>query len=293
MWIQTRVTVRKRLSWVLTSVTLTFDLWPGPFAWTSLLSSVITPESFMMIWWWEHGEKGVTDRRTDGQTDGQTDRLNQSYSCLVAAKNITQFYSKINNHEVNFCDKNCEDQYVMQNLIIDENDTMASRTTHANMPEQNQYWTRIQATLPTSDSGPLQAYYGTFTGTHFTDGSWAHNWNCVIFSFALILILMIQSGHNFAHATAVQLIGSLFFKSKHMSFMSFGLWAYKFFVKCIPGLIHSMNYDGVFCFTALLAASWCCWDPGIDASRSWCQPTGSPGRRLLHLHWVSGKEFNH
>ena len=80
MWIQTRVTVRKRLSWVLTSVTLTFDLWPWPFAWTSLLSLVITPENFMMIWWWEHGEKGVTDRRTDG--------LNQSYSCLVAAKNF-------------------------------------------------------------------------------------------------------------------------------------------------------------------------------------------------------------
>ena len=83
MWIQTRVTVRKRLSWVLTSVTLTFDLWTRPFAWTSLLSLVITPENFMMIRWWEYGEKGVTD----GQTDGRTDGLNQSYSCLVAAKN--------------------------------------------------------------------------------------------------------------------------------------------------------------------------------------------------------------
>ena len=59
-WIQTRVTVRKRLSWVLTSVTLTFDLWPWPFAWTSLLSLVITPENFMMIRWWQHGEQ---DRR--------------------------------------------------------------------------------------------------------------------------------------------------------------------------------------------------------------------------------------
>ena len=78
MWIQTGVTVRKRLSWVVTSVTLTFDLWPWPFAWTSLLSLVITPENFMMIGWWEHSQKGVTDRRTDGrtdrQTDGQTDR---------------------------------------------------------------------------------------------------------------------------------------------------------------------------------------------------------------------------
>ena len=69
MWIQTRVTVRKRLSWVLTSVTLTFDLWPWPFAWALLLSLVITLENFMMIRWWGHGEKGVTDGRTDGQTD--------------------------------------------------------------------------------------------------------------------------------------------------------------------------------------------------------------------------------
>ena len=86
MWIQTGVRVRKRLSWVLTSVPLTFDLWPWPFAWTSLLTMVITPENFMMIRWWEHGEKGVTDRQTDGRTDG----LNQSYSCLVAAKKETE-----------------------------------------------------------------------------------------------------------------------------------------------------------------------------------------------------------
>ena len=69
MWIQTGVTVRKRLSWVVTSVTLTFDIWPWPFAWTLLWSLVITPENFMMIPWWEHSQKGVTDRRTDGQTE--------------------------------------------------------------------------------------------------------------------------------------------------------------------------------------------------------------------------------
>ena len=73
MWIQTGVRVRKRLSWVLTSVTLTFDLWPWPFAWTSLLTMVITPENFMMIGWWERCEKGVTDGRTDGQTDRRTE----------------------------------------------------------------------------------------------------------------------------------------------------------------------------------------------------------------------------
>ena len=69
MWIQTGVTIRKRLNGVMTSVTLTFDFWPWPFAWTSLLSLVITPENFMMIRWWEHSQKGVTDGRTDGQTD--------------------------------------------------------------------------------------------------------------------------------------------------------------------------------------------------------------------------------
>ena len=73
MWIQTGVTVRKRLSWVVTSVTLTFDLWPWPFAWTLRWSLVITPENFKMIRWWEHSQKGVTDRRTDGRTDRQTE----------------------------------------------------------------------------------------------------------------------------------------------------------------------------------------------------------------------------
>ena len=49
MWIQTGITVRKRLNGVMTSVTLTFDIWPWPFAWTSRLSMVITPENFRMI----------------------------------------------------------------------------------------------------------------------------------------------------------------------------------------------------------------------------------------------------
>ena len=77
-WIQTGVTVRKRLSWVMTSVTLTFDLWPWPFAWTLPWSVVITPENFMMIRWWEHSQKGVTDGQTDRQTDGQTDRRTEN-----------------------------------------------------------------------------------------------------------------------------------------------------------------------------------------------------------------------
>ena len=63
MWIQAGVTVRKQLSWVVTSVTFTFDLWPWPFAWTSLLSLVITPENFMMIPWWEHSQLDSTRRK--------------------------------------------------------------------------------------------------------------------------------------------------------------------------------------------------------------------------------------
>ena len=46
---------------VLTSVTLTFDLWPWSFAWPSLWSLVITTENCMMIQWQEHCEKGMTD----------------------------------------------------------------------------------------------------------------------------------------------------------------------------------------------------------------------------------------
>ena len=84
MWIQTGVTVRKRLSWVVTSVTLTFDLWPWPFAWTLLWSLVITSENFMMIRWWEHSQKGVTDRQTDGQTDGRTDGQTENTICRAA-----------------------------------------------------------------------------------------------------------------------------------------------------------------------------------------------------------------
>ena len=47
------------------------DLWPLTLTicmtWTSLSSLVITPENFMMIRWWEHSQKGVTNRQTDGR----------------------------------------------------------------------------------------------------------------------------------------------------------------------------------------------------------------------------------
>ena len=68
-----KVMAQKRLSWVLTSVTLTFDLWPWPFTWPSLPSLIITPDNFILIRWREHSQKGVTDRQAEGQTDRWTD----------------------------------------------------------------------------------------------------------------------------------------------------------------------------------------------------------------------------
>ena len=100
MWIQTGVRVRKRLSWVLTSVALTFDLWPWPFAWTSLLTMVITPENFMMIRWWEHGEKGVTDGQTDGQTDGRTDGQTENTICRAAWSQLKNDIVRAKNAEI-------------------------------------------------------------------------------------------------------------------------------------------------------------------------------------------------
>ena len=82
MWIQTGVRVRKRLSWVLTSVTLTFDLWPWPFAWTSFdhgNNSWKFHDDTMMGTWWKR-----CDRRTDGRTDGRTDRRTENTICRAA-----------------------------------------------------------------------------------------------------------------------------------------------------------------------------------------------------------------
>ena len=83
MWIQTGVTVRKLLSWVMTSMTLNFDLSPWPFAWTSLLSLVATPENFVMIRWQQHSKKCVTDRQADRRTDGRTDRQKEVFLELL------------------------------------------------------------------------------------------------------------------------------------------------------------------------------------------------------------------
>ena len=102
MWIQTGVTVRKRLNWDLTSVALTFDLWPGPFAWISFLSFVITPENFMMIRWWEHSEKGVTGGRTDGWTERSVPRA--AWSQLKTIGHLSYATPNFAHHFTDICE---------------------------------------------------------------------------------------------------------------------------------------------------------------------------------------------
>ena len=63
-WIQTGVTVLKRSIWV--KIKNVSDLGPWPFAWTSLLPLVITPENFIMMRWWEHSDKCEADEQMDG-----------------------------------------------------------------------------------------------------------------------------------------------------------------------------------------------------------------------------------
>ena len=98
MSIQTGVTVHHPLSWVVTSVTLTFDLWPWPFAWTLRWPLVITPDNFMMIWWWEHSLKGVTDRRTDRRTENTICRA--AWSQLKTIGHLFYATSSIVHHSV-------------------------------------------------------------------------------------------------------------------------------------------------------------------------------------------------
>ena len=73
MRIQTGVAIQKRIDGVFTSVTLTFDIWPWPFARTSLLPLLITPK---ISWWYDdriNVKKGVTGGWTDGRADGRTE----------------------------------------------------------------------------------------------------------------------------------------------------------------------------------------------------------------------------
>ena len=80
----------------------------------------------------------------------------------------------------------------------------------------------------------------TRSEAQFTNGWWAYNWNLEEIIFALILNLMIWSGHKLAHAMTAQLswhvqnfdlFGKLFFDIRATYvFTRFGWWAHKSFV---------------------------------------------------------------
>ena len=80
------------VKFVLTPLTLTFDLVLLHERWTSPMSMVITSKHFMMIRWEEHYEKRC-DKWMDGRTDGRIDGQDRSQSCLVAAKNRNSGYT--------------------------------------------------------------------------------------------------------------------------------------------------------------------------------------------------------
>ena len=139
MWIQTGVTVRKRLSWVVTSVTLTFDLWPWPFAWTLPWSLVITPENFKMIRWWEHSQKGVTDRRTDRQTDRRTENT----ICRAA-------WSQLKTNADTDADTNTvTDKVTDADIVIDTDIDIDHYRCRYQRCQDSEHWTQHYASLHT------------------------------------------------------------------------------------------------------------------------------------------------
>ena len=85
--------------------------------------------------------------------------------------------------------------------------------------------------------GFLRCIRGQWSGDHSTKGLWAYNWNLIKIICDLNVILIIQSGHNFAHVTTAvlswhvqncDLMGSVIFEVKATwSFQRFGLWAHK------------------------------------------------------------------
>ena len=59
-------------------------------------------------------------------------------------------------------------------------------------------------------------------GTYLTEGLWAHNWNLTKITVSIILILMIKSGHRFAHVMTALL--SWHMQSCDLVWLGTGSW---------------------------------------------------------------------
>ena len=106
---------------------------------------------------------------------------------------------------------------------------------------------------------------------YFADGLRAYNWILVKITFASILILLIHSGHNFAHVTTAQLlwhvqnydlIRSLFFMQEQHIFLDYEL--FKQFVKWVSDISAFAWRQGNECsgwtmkqFHRVLVWKWC------------------------------------
>ena len=67
-----------------------FDLWPLTLKFCmNILSLVITSGNVIMIWWWKHSKKCVTDRQTDGRTDSSA--LRAAWSQIKKYNNALLF----------------------------------------------------------------------------------------------------------------------------------------------------------------------------------------------------------
>ena len=106
-------------------------------------------------------------------------------------------------------------------------------------------YARIKGWVNTCEAGDLRRHHAHYevivmdTGTHFTKGLWAYDWN-LLNNLIIVIIMLIHSSVKFSHVTTIELskmpncvlIRPLFFLSKHnMHFTRFGLWAHKHSVK--------------------------------------------------------------
>ena len=114
--IQTGITVRKRLRWVLTFVTLTFDLWPLTLSFCMDITFVNSHNSrkfhddMMRGTLWKK-----CHRRTDRQTDRRTDGLRAAWSQLKIRRReirISVMHSLILNWPVSRNDSIYLGQYI-------------------------------------------------------------------------------------------------------------------------------------------------------------------------------------
>ena len=78
----------------------------------------------------------------------------------------------------------------------------------------------------------------------FTSGLWADNWNLENILHALILILMVQSGHNFAHATTAELLWHVQYCDAQLMIISHAKATYSIFLWDLADKLMNSLWNG-------------------------------------------------